>query len=431
VWRFPFIAGRYGGAAFILIYLVFIVCLAMPVMVMEFSVGRASRLSVAGSFTALQPKGTHWSIFGFFGFAGNYVLMMFYTTITGWMLAYTWYNLTGQIHGLSPDQVGAFFGTMLGDPWGLTFWMAVTVAIGMLICAIGLQKGVERATKIMMCGLLAMVLILAARAVTLPGADEGLKFYLMPDFNRLVENGIWNTVYAALGQAFFTLSLGIGSMALFGSYIGRDRSLLGEAMIVTGLDTFVALCAGLIIFPACFAYGVNPGAGPGLIFVTLPNMFSNMPGGRWWSTLFFLFMSFAAMTTVVSVFELLIAASMERCGWSRKKAGAINFVALFILSLPCVFGFNIWSHFAPLGEGTIVLDLEDFIVSNNLLPLGSLVYILFCCSRYGWGWDNFTAEANIGEGAKVPNALRTYCTWVVPAAIAVIFICGYVDKFWK
>jgi NSS family neurotransmitter:Na+ symporter len=354
--------------------------------------------------------------------------MMFYTTVTGWMLAYTWYHLTGRMDGLAPDQVGEFFGSVLADPWGMSFWLLIAVGAGSLICAGGLRNGVERTTKVMMCGLLLIVLILAARSVTLPGAEKGLEFYLKPDFNRLREHGIWNTIYAALGQAFFTLSLGIGSMAIFGSYIGRDRSLLGESIVVTSLDTFVALFAGLIIFPACFAYGIEPNAGPGLIFVTLPTMFNNMPQGRLWSTLFFLFMSFAAMTTVVAVFELLIATSIDNWGWSRKKASIFNFFAIFILSLPCVLGFNVWSNFAPLGEGTIVLDLEDFIVSNNLLPLGSVIYLMFCCSRWGWGWDNFIAEANTGKGVKVPQALRTYVTYVVPCAIALIFIFGYIEK---
>jgi NSS family neurotransmitter:Na+ symporter len=429
VWRFPFIAGRYGGGAFVLIYLVFLGCLAMPVMVMEFSVGRASQRSIVGSFKALQPKGTRWSIFGYIGMAGNYLLMMFYTTITGWMLAYTWFNLTGQLQGLTPEQVGAFFGGLVSNPVTLSFWLFVAVALGFLIGAVGLQKGVERSSKIMMCGLLMLLGLLAVRSVTLPGAENGLAFYLKPDLDRLIQNGVWNTIYAALGQAFFTLSLGQGSMAIFGSYLDKKRSLLGESIIVTSLDTFVALFAGVIIFSACFAYGVEPNAGPGLVFVTLPNMFNNMSYGRLWGTLFFLFMCFAAMTTVVATFELIIANSMENLNWSRKKSSVINFFVVFILSLPCVFGFNIWSDFAPLGEGTIVLDLEDFIVSNNILPLGSIIYLLFCCSRYGWGWDNFIAEANAGKGAKIPSTWRFYFTWLVPAAIAVIFVFGYIEKF--
>ncbi|GHV33542.1 sodium-dependent transporter [Synergistales bacterium] len=431
VWRFPFITGRYGGAAFVLMYLVFIVCFAMPVMVMEFAVGRASRQSIIGSFKTLQPKGTGWSVFGYFGLAGNYVLMMFYTTVTGWMLAYTWRNVSGGLEGLTPDEIGAAFGGMLADPVGLTFWMFLAVALGFLVCGGGLQKGVERITKCMMGGLFLILIVLAARSVTLPGAEKGLDFYIKPNMERLLQNGVWETVYAALGQSFFTLSLGIGSMAIFGSYINKDRSLLGEAVVVTSLDTFVALFAGLIIFPACFAYGIEPNAGPGLIFVTLPNMFNSMPQGRIWSTLFFLFMTFAAMSTVVAVFELLIASFIDNLGWSRKKSCWFNFIAVFVLSIPCVLGFNLWSDFAPLGAGTIVLDLEDFIVSNNLLPLGSIVYLLFCSSRWGWGWDNFIKEANIGKGPKVPEGLRLYCAYFLPAVIGILFIYGYVDIFAK
>ncbi|MDR2522735.1 MAG: sodium-dependent transporter, partial [Synergistaceae bacterium] len=302
VWRFPYITGRYGGAAFVLIYLLSIVCLAMPIMVMEFAVGRASKQSVIGSFRDLQPRGTRWSVFGYFGLAGNYILMMFYTTVSGWMLAYTWYSLMGRLEGLEPIKIGGFFSSLLTDPGEMVFWLFISVGLGSLICSAGLQQGVERTTKVMMGGLFLIMITLAIRAVTLPGAEKGLEFYLFPDFSKIG----WESIYAALGQSFFTLSLGIGSMAIFGSYIGRDRTLLGESVIVTGLDTFVALCAGLIIFPTCFAYNVHPDAGPGLIFVTLPNMFNNMPSGRIWGTLFFLFMSFAAMTTVVAVFEHII-----------------------------------------------------------------------------------------------------------------------------
>lgn len=431
VWRFPYITGRYGGAAFVLLYLLFLVLLAMPIMVMEFAVGRASRQAVAGSFKVLEPRGSRWSVFGYLAMAGNYILMMFYTTVTGWMLAYTWYAATGGLEALSPEAIGACFGGMLGNPWTLSFWLLLTVLIGSAICYIGLRSGVERITKIMMCGLLLIMIALAVRSVTLPGAEKGLDFYLKPNFENLVANGLWNSVYAAMGQAFFTLSLGIGSMAIFGSYIGRDRSLTGESIIITALDTIVAITAGLIIFPACFAYGVSPDAGPGLIFVTLPNMFNHMPQGRLWSALFFLFMSFAAMSTVVAVFEHLIANSMDLLGWSRKKASTVNFFAIFILSLPCVLGFNVWSHIAPLGKGTIILDLEDFIVSNNLLPLGSIVYLLFCTTRYGWGWDNFIAEADAGQGLKFPHALRGYLVYVVPAIMLVIFAFGYYEKFFK
>ncbi|MDR2527740.1 MAG: sodium-dependent transporter [Synergistaceae bacterium] len=423
VWRFPYITGRYGGAAFVLIYLLAIVCLAMPIMVMEFAVGRASRQSVIGSFRDLQPKGMRWSVFGYFALAGNYVLMMFYTTVSGWMLAYAWYSLTGRLNGLQPAQVGAFFGAMLANPMEMVFWLFVVVSLGSLICSVGLQQGVERVTKVMMAGLFLIMIVLAVRATTLPGAGKGLEFYLLPDFSKID----WESIYAALGQSFFTLSLGIGSMAIFGSYIGRDRTLPGESVIVTALDTFVALCAGLIIFPTCFAYNVHPDAGPGLIFVTLPNMFNSMPNGRVWGTLFFLFMSFAAMTTVVAVFEHIIASSIDLLGWGRKESSAVTFCAIFVLSLPCVFGFNIWSSFQPLWKGSGVLDLEDFIVSNNLLPLGALIYLLFCCSRYGWGWDYFIAEANQGKGLKLAQTLRPYFTWVIPIVVLVIFIGGYWD----
>lgn len=431
VWRFPYITGAYGGAAFVLIYLVFLVFLASPIMVMEFAVGRASKQSVVGSFQVLQKKGSYWSVFGYIALAGNYILMMFYTTVTGWMLAYVWYNLTGRLSGLDPGQVGAFFGTMLSSAPLLVFWMGLAVAIGTLICIIGLQAGVERITKLMMTGLFVIMIALAIRSVTLPGAEAGLEFYLKPSLERLMENGVWNSVYAALGQAFFTLSLGIGSMAIFGSYVSREKSLTGETCYIVLLDTFVALTAGLIIFPACYAYGVDVGSGPGLIFISLPNMFNNMPMGRLWSTLFFLFMSFAALSTVVAVFEHIIASSMDILGWSRKKASSVNFFAMFLLSLPCAFGFNIWSSFAPMGEGTIILDLEDFIVSNNMLPLGALVYLAFCCTRYGWGWDNFIKEADTGEGIKFPKAMKWYFTYIVPLAILAIFLAGYKNVFFK
>lgn len=431
VWRFPYVTGKNGGAAFVLFYLVALVMLAMPIMVMEFSVGRASRLSVVGSFKALQPKGSKWSVYGYIGLAGNYILMMFYTVVSGWMLAYTWYAVSGALAplGVDPAQVGGFFGSLLGNPGVMIFWLWLTMLLGSVICYVGLQSGVERVTKIMMCGLLVAMIALAIRSVTLPGAEKGLDFYLKPNFDNVMANGLWNTIYAAMGQAFFTLSLGMGSMAIFGSYISRERTLTGESLIITCLDTGVALTAGLIIFPACFAFGISPDAGPGLIFVTLPAMFNHMASGQLWSTLFFLFMSFAAMTTVVAVFEHLIANSMDLLGWSRKKSAIVNFFAIAILALPCVFGFNIWSGFAPLGAGTIVLDLEDFIVSNNVLPLGSIVYLLFCTTRYGWGWDHFIAEADMGKGAKFPQILHGYLIYVLPVMIMGIFIMGYYEKF--
>ncbi|MCL2010229.1 MAG: sodium-dependent transporter [Synergistaceae bacterium] len=431
VWRFPYITGRYGGAIFVLIYLLAIVFLAMPIMVMEFAVGRASKQSIVGSFEKLQPKGTYWSLYGYFGLAGNYILMMFYTTVTGWMLAYTYHSMMGNLAGLSPAQVGGFFGGFLENPERVLLWLFVAVTLGTLICIGGLRSGVERVTKVMMCGLFIIMVLLAWRACTLPGAEKGLEFYLKPDFGKLADVNIFELLHGALGQAFFTLSLGIGSMAIFGSYIGRERSLLGEAVIVTGLDTFVAICAGLIIFPVCFAFGTQPNAGPGLIFVTLPNMFNVMPNGRLWSILFFLFMSFAAMSTVVGVFELIIANFIDRWGWTRTRASVATFFLIFILSIPCALGFNIWSHIQPLWEESMVLDLEDFIVSYNLLPIGALIYLLFCVSRYGWGWNDFVAEANEGRGLKVAQGLRPYVTYVVPAAIIFILVMGYIEIFKK
>lgn len=431
VWRFPYITGKYGGAAFVLIYLFFLVFFALPVMVMEFTVGRASRQSVVKSFPVLVPGVKPWGIVGYFMLAGNYILMMFYTVISGWMLAYVWFTASGQLSGLDPAGVGGFFGGFVGNPVALVSWLLLVVLLASLICGGGLQAGVERITKIMMGALLIVMLLLALRSVTLPGSEKGLEFYLKPDIGRLMENGLWNSIYAAMGQAFFTLSLGIGSMAIFGSYISRERSLTGESIVVTVLDTFVALTAGLIIFPACFAYNVDVNSGPGLVFVTLPNMFNNMPGGRLWSSLFFVFMSFAAMTTVVAVFEHLIANLIDVLGMERRKATILNFFLVFFLAIPCALGFNIWGHIAPLGQGTIILDLEDFIVSNNLLPLGSIAYMIFCTTRYGWGWDNFIKEADMGKGIKFPQVFRAYVTFVIPAIMMVVFVMGYVDLFSK
>ncbi|MBQ7155731.1 MAG: sodium-dependent transporter [Synergistaceae bacterium] len=431
VWRFPFITGQYGGAAFVLVYIIFLLMLAMPIMVMEFAVGRASQQSMSRSFAVLCPKHKVWSLWGYLGWAGNYVLMMFYTVVTGWMLSYTYYSFSGKLEGLNAEAVGGFFGGMLANPYELTFWMAVVIIFGALVCWAGLQSGVESITKTMMCGLLILMIALAVRSVTLEGAEKGLEFYLKPDFGKLFSEGLGTTLYAALGQAFFTLSIGIGSMAIFGSYISRDRSLLGESLIITGLDTVVALMAGLIIFPACFAFGIQPNAGPGLIFVTLPNMFNQMPNGRIWGAVFFLFMSFAALSTVIAVFENIVACFMDRFNWNRHRAVSVMFVTIILLSIPCALGFNVWSGFQPLGPGSGVLDLEDFIVSNNLLPIGALVYLLFCVTRYGWGWDNFVKEADAGKGAKFPQGLRFYFTYIVPVIILVILGVGYYQTFVK
>ena len=429
VWRFPYITGQYGGAAFVLVYLIFLVLLGLPSMVMEFAVGRASQKSAARSFHVLEPAGTKWHLQGYACMAGNYLLMMFYTTVGGWMAAYIFKTLTGEFKGLDSDGVAAVFNDMLARPGYMTFWMVLVVLLSFFICSLGLQKGVERITKAMMSCLFLILLILCIRSVTLPGASEGLRFYLIPDFTRFTENGVGNTIFAAMGQAFFTLSLGIGAMAIFGSYIGKDHTLTGETINICLLDTLVAFLAGLIIFPSCFAFGVDPGQGPGLVFITLPNIFNQMVGGRIFGVLFFVFMTFAAQSTIIAVFENIISFSMDLFGTSRKKTVLINGIAIILLSLPCVFGFNIWSDFQPLGAGSTIQDLEDFIVSNNLLPLGSMVYLLFCTSRYGWGWKNFLAEADTGKGVKFPAWARVYVSYILPLIVLFIFIMGYYQKF--
>ena len=429
VWRFPYITGQYGGAAFVLVYLIFLVLLGLPIMVMEFAVGRASQKSAARSFHVLEPAGTKWHLQGYACMAGNYLLMMFYTTVGGWMAAYIFKTLTGEFKGLDSDGVAAVFNDMLARPGYMTFWMVLVVLLSFFICSLGLQKGVERITKAMMSCLFIILLILCIRSVTLPGASEGLRFYLIPDFTRFTENGVGNTIFAAMGQAFFTLSLGIGAMAIFGSYIGKDHTLTGETINICLLDTLVAFLAGLIIFPSCFAFGVDPGQGPGLVFITLPNIFNQMVGGRIFGVLFFVFMTFAAQSTIIAVFENIISFSMDLFGTSRKKTVLINGIAIILLSLPCVFGFNIWSGFQPMGAGSTIQDLEDFIVSNNLLPLGSMVYLLFCTSRYGWGWKNFLAEADTGKGVKFPAWARVYVSYILPLIVLFIFIMGYYQKF--
>lgn len=429
VWRFPYIVGQYGGAAFVLIYLFFLAILGLPIMIMEFAVGRASQKSIARSFHELEPEGSKWHIYSWFGIAGNYLLMMFYTTIAGWMLAYFFKTASGEFVGLDSDGISNVFGELMGQPAIMAIFMIIVVVVGMVVCGQGLQNGVEKITKVMMLCLLSLLLILAVRSVTLPGASEGLAFYLLPNFDAIVEIGLSEVIFAAMGQAFFTLSLGIGAMAIFGSYIGKEYTLTGEALNVTLLDTGVAFVAGLIIFPACFAFGVDPGQGPELIFITLPNIFNAMPGGILWGSLFFMFMSFAAFSTVIGVFENIISCSMDSLGWTRKKAVIINIIAMIILSLPCLLGYNILSGFQPLGAGTSILDLEDFIVSSNLLPLGSIIYLTFCVSRYGWGWDNFIKEADQGKGIKFPKKLRFYVTWILPLIVLYVFLMGYKTMF--
>lgn len=429
VWRFPHTVGEYGGAAFILIYLAFLVIFGLPIMTMEFSVGRASQKSVAESFRVLEPDGTKWHLFGWVGMAGNYLLMMFYTTVTGWMFAYFFKMLRGDFSGNTPEQISAQFHALTSNPWAVVGFMVPATVLGFLICSLGLKNGVEKITKFMMSALLAIIMVLAVRALTLPGAEEGLKYYLVPDFKRMAEHGIGDVIFAALGQAFFTLSIGMGSMAIFGSYISKDRRLLGETISIAALDTFVAFVAGLIVIPSCFAYDLDPAAGPSLIFQTLPNIFNSMAGGRIWGTLFFMFMIFAAMSTITAVFENIISFAIDLWGWSRKKACFVNTIAVTLLSLPCALGFNLLSGVSPLGEGSTILDFEDFLISNNILPLGSLVYVLFCVmNKRGWGWENFVSEANMGKGIKFPHKLRFYAAYILPIILIAIWIQGYIAK---
>ena len=429
VWRFPYITGKYGGAAFVLVYLFFLLILGLPIMVMEFAVGRASQKSAALSFDVLEPKGTKWHLYKYGAMAGNYLLMMFYTTIGGWMLLYFFKMAFGQFEGMDSTQITESFSGLLNQPVLMTVFMILVVVLCFAICSMGLKNGVEKITKVMMLCLLALMVVLAIRSVLLKGGEEGLRFYLLPDFSRLSEGegGLWESVYAAMGQAFFTLSLGIGAMAIVGSYIGKERSLTGEALSIGILDTLVALMAGLIIFPACFAYNVQPDSGPNLIFITLPNVFNAMSGGRLWGSLFFLFMSFAAFSTIIAVFENILSFAMDLTGCSRKKAVAVNLVVIIILSMPCVLGFNVLSGLKLPGGS--VLDFEDFLVSNNLLPLGSLVYLLFCTSRYGWGFKNFMAEANLGKGLHFPKWARFYVSYILPLVVLAIFVLGYISFF--
>lgn len=426
VWRFPYITGQYGGGIFVLFYVFFLVTMGIPVMTMEFAVGRASRKSVIKSFQELEKEGQKWHLHGYLGMIGNYILMMFYTIVSGWMLYYFYQMLTGQFEGMDAAAIEANFNNMLSSPTILITVMGIVVVAGIFICSLGLQNGVERITKVMMSALVVIILVLAVHSLTLENGMEGLKFYLLPDVERMKENGVLETIVAAMNQAFFTLSLGMGSMAIFGSYIDKDRTLLGESVNIALLDTFVAIASGLIIFPACFAFGINPDQGPSLIFITLPNVFNSMAGGRIWGTLFFVFMTFAAFSTIIAVFENIISCSMDLFGFSRKKACAINLFALFILSLPCALGFNVLSGFEPLGAGTNILDLEDFIVSNLILPFGSFCYLMFCVTRCGWGFKNYLEEANTGKGLKMPKWIKGYITYVLPVLLLALLVAGLV-----
>lgn len=424
VWRFPYVAGNNGGGIFVLFYLIFLVGIGVPIMTMEFAIGRASRKCGICAYQELEKPGQKWQIHGYVGFVGIYLLMMFYTTVSGWMVSYFFRYLKGEFNGLNPQGVQQVFDSMMAEPLQMGLWTVFIVVLGFAICSLGLQKGVESITKWMMLALLALIMVLVVNSLFLEGGKEGVKFYLYPDFGKLKENGIFRVITAAMNQAFFTLSVGMGSMLIFGSYMGKERSLFGEAIHIAGLDTFVAVAAGLIIFPACFSFGVSPDSGPRLVFVTLPNVFAAMPGGQLWGALFFLFLTFASLSTVVAVFENIICAWMDRWGVGRKKAAWMNMLIVAAASMPCVLGFNLWSGFQPLGPGSTVLDLEDFLVSNVILPGGSLVYLLFCVSRVGWGFENYMAEVNTGAGIKLPKWIRFYVTWILPFIVLFLLLQG-------
>ncbi len=424
VWKFPYVVGQNGGGWFVLFYLLFLIVMGLPVLTMELAVGRASRKSAVHGYQALEPKGSKWHIHGWFAILGCYLLMMYYTTVSGWMTCYFYKFATGTFSsGMDNESCSQVFSQMLANPLGMGFWMALTVAAGFLVCSRGLRNGLEKISKVMMLGLLVLIVVLAVHSLTLSGAAEGLKFYLVPNWQNVQQAGLGNVISAAMNQSFFTLSLGVAAMEIFGSYMSKEHTLLSEGTRICALDTFVALTAGLIIFPACFSYGVEVNAGPSLIFITLPNVFVNMSGGRIWGSLFFLFMTFASFSTVIAVFENLMSFCMDTLGWSRKKAAIINFVIVLVASLPCVLGYNLWKDFHPIG-GRDILDSEDFLVSNLLLPIGSLVYLLFCVTKWGWGFDKYSQEANTGKGMKVAKWMKPYFLFVLPLLILVILIQG-------
>ena len=429
VWKFPYMVGQNGGGAFVLIYLFFLAVMGIPALTVEFSLGRASQKSPVGIYKELTPRKKAWRIHGYMAMAGNYILMMFYTCVTGWMLQYFVKTAVGEFEGKDAAGVSAIFKGMQGEPVPMILFTFGVIIVCFAINSIGVQKGLERVTKYMMIALLVIMVALAVNSIFLDGGKEGLQFYLVPDFNRMAEVGVGKVIVSAMTQAFFTLSLGIGSMAIFGSYLDKERCLMGEAVNVAVLDTFVAFVSGLIMFPACMAYGVDVNSGPPLIFETLPNIFNHLPMGRVWGSLFFVFMSFAALSTVLAVFENIISCTMDVTGWGRKKTCIINAVLMMVLVLPCIFGYNLWSGFHPLGGNSTVLDLEDFAVSNILLPVGTLIYVVYCTTRFGWGWDNFMEEANAGKGLKVKKWMRPYMTYVLPVMILILFIFSMIDVF--
>lgn len=429
VWKFPYICGENGGAAFILIYLACLLLLGLPALVCEFAVGRGSKKSIATAFNVLEPKGSKWHRFKWICVPGNYLLMMFYTMVGGWMLYYTYAMATGKLSSLTSEQVGAKFDELIASPGTLVLFTIIAITISLFVCILGLKNGVEKITKIMMIALILLMVVLAINSLRLKDASEGLKFYLVPDFKKLKHNGIGNVVFDAMTHAFFTISVGMGSMEIFGSYLEKDRKLTSEALSIMLLDTFVALTAGLIIIPACFAFNIQPDAGPSLLFITLPNVFNQMNGGRIWGTLFFLFMSFAALSTIIAVFENIVSMTMELQNIDRKKAVLENFILITILSLPAILGFNVLSGIEPIGAGSTIMDLEDFLVSYNVLPLGSLIFVLFCTKKNGWGFESFLEEANTGSGIRFPKILKGYVSYVVPLLIVLVYLKGYYDMF--
>ena len=429
VWRFPYIVGNYGGGIFVLFYLSFLALIGIPVLTIEFSIGRASQKSTAKAYQELEPRGTKWHLHSNFAIAGNYILLMFYTTVAGWMLYYFYKFAVGGFVGLDTANVKNTFNNLLASPATMTFWMLVVVVLGFGVCSLGLQKGVEKITKVMMTALLGLIIILAIHAVRLDGGIDGVKFYLLPNFEKIQEVGFFKLITTAMNQAFFTLSIGMGSMMIFGSYIDKSRTLLGESINIALLDTFVAIIAGLIIFPSCFAFNVEPDSGPSLIFITLPNVFTSMKGGRIWGSLFFLFMTFAAFSTVIALFENILTCCVEKFNITRKKAVLINIIIISVLSLPCVFGFNILSSLHPLGGESTILDFEDFLVSNLILPAGSLMYLFFCMSKRGWGFDNYLKEANTGVGPKIPRWIKPYYKYIMPIIMLILLIQGIVNTF--
>ena len=431
VWKFPYICGENGGAAFIVIYLACLAMLGLPMLICEYAVGRGSGKSVMKAYDVLQPEGTIWGKVKYFCFAGNYLLMMFYTMVAGWMLHYVYLMITGKFVNADTAQVKDIFENMLNEPGVMMFWTMVIILLCFGICALGLKNGVENITKVMMILLVVLMVVLVFRSVTLPGAEEGLKYYLVPDFKKLSEHGIFNVIFAAMTHAFFTLSIGMGSMEIFGSYLSKERKLTGEALSVTILDTFIALMAGIIIIPSCFAYDVQPDAGPSLLYITLPSVFNHMPNGRLWGTCFFIFMSFAAISTVIAVFENIVKMTHDATEWERKECVLVNLIGVAVLSIPAVLGYNILSGIQPLGAGSTIMDLEDFIVSYNILPLGSILFVLFCVRKNGWGWDNFVAEVNTGKGMSLSHKLRWYMNYIVPTLGILIYLGGYYDMFKK